>query len=114
MKNISDYDERQLKLMLSALISYENNKIKLDSLVGTLEFLFHALEYVNEDWEENFLDEITILETINALTIIKESGACVYDIEEGKNKSLLRGSTQQLMKVIEEKLNGLKSDSSNT
>lgn len=103
--NISDYDERQLKLMLTTLISYEHNKIKLSSLVGTLEFLLNALESVNEDWEDKFLIEITTLETINALSINQEAGEYSPTIEQSKKEFLLREATRNLKKIIEEKLN---------
>lgn len=105
MMNISDYDERQLKLMLTTLMSYENNNIALSSLVGSLEFLLNALESVNEDWEEKFLIEITTLETINALSINQEAGEYAPTLEQSKKEFLLRQSTHNLKKIIEEKLN---------
>ena len=60
------------------------------------------------------LEKILTLETINTLTIIKESGEYVSDIEEVKNESLIRQATKLLVKLIEERLIGLTRDSSNT
>ncbi len=38
MKSLSEYDIRQLTLMLEGIISFENNYVELNSLIGTLEF----------------------------------------------------------------------------
>ncbi|MBI2742615.1 MAG: hypothetical protein HYX48_01710 [Chlamydiales bacterium] len=86
MKDISEYDERQLMLMLEHLSYFENKQINLSSLVGSLEFLLNALETVSNDWEEKFLKEITTLETTNALEIIKETGEQVPEIQNEKGE----------------------------
>lgn len=66
MVRLVEYDNRQLKLMLDQLISFEKGKINLLSLQSSLEFLFQAMEHVDEDWENLFLDEISALASINA------------------------------------------------
>ncbi|MCX6987727.1 MAG: hypothetical protein NT065_06205 [Chlamydiae bacterium] len=105
MENISEYDERQLILMLEHLTSFEKKQIDLSSLVGSLEFLFNALETVDTEWEENFLKEITTLETANALTIIKESGEQIAEIQAEKRGKLIKHSTENLKSIINRKLN---------
>ncbi len=65
-KKISDYDKRQLLQIKNLLVLFENKKIDLASLVSSLEFLLNAMKKVDRDWEEKFLDEIVILESINA------------------------------------------------
>ncbi len=101
MKNVSEYDERQLILMLEHLNFFENKQIDLISLVGSLEFLLNVLETADEDWEEKFLKEITTLETINALEIIKESGEQIPGIQNDKKKTLIKNSIDRLKKLID-------------
>ena len=73
MGNISEYDQRQLKLMRESLSSFQKNQIQLGSLIGSLEFLLNAMESVDDDWENKFLKEITTLESVNAIEIIEDS-----------------------------------------
>lgn len=73
MNLISEYDQRQLKRMQACLSSYDKHQIALNSLVGSLEFLLSAMESVDEEWESKFLEEVTTLETINAIQIIDEA-----------------------------------------
>lgn len=104
MKNLSEYDERQLRLMHESLVSFEKKQIGLSSLVGSLEFLLNALESIDEEWEERFLKEVTILETANALAIIKDSGEEIPEIEKDKKEMLINKSIESLKKLIGNKL----------
>lgn len=104
MKHISEYDERQLRLMHENLISFEMKQIELGSLVGSLEFLLNSLESKDDEWEEKILDEITILETVNALTVIKDSGEEVMDIQKDKKDRFVYNSIKNLKNLIEIKV----------
>jgi hypothetical protein len=103
MKNITEYDERQLKLIYENLVSFEKKQIGLSSLVGSLEFLLNALESIDEEWEERFLKEVTTLETANALAIIKDSEEAP-EIELNKKEMLINKSIESLKKLVENKL----------
>jgi hypothetical protein len=103
MENISEYDERQLKLMYEFLISFEMKQIGLCTLVCKLESLFSVLESVEERWEEEFLTEVTTLETINAIEIIKDSGEEAAEIAEDEKERLINQSVVSLKKIIENK-----------
>lgn len=105
LKNISEFDVQQLKLMQEVLSSFVKKQIELSSLVGSLEFLLNALESVNEDWEEKFLVDITTLETINALEIIRDSGEKVSEIHEDKKELLIKDTVESINKLINYKLN---------
>lgn len=105
MKNISEYDMRQLKLMLQSLASFENNLIELSSLIGTLEFLLRALEFVEKEWNKNFLDEVITLETINAIEINNENGEEYYEINPVEKKALIKNAIFNLKTLIEKKIN---------
>lgn len=102
MKNISEYDKRQLILMLEQVKLFENKQIDLNSLIGSLEFLLNTLEAVDEDWEEEFLNEITTLETINAVEIIKESGEEILEIQDDKKRNLIKNSIDKLNSLVEQ------------
>ncbi len=100
MRNVSEYDQRQLRLMYESLRSFENKQIELSSLVSSLEFLLNILESVDESWEEGFLSEITALEVANALEIIKKSEGEVFLIENEKREILISKSILNLKKLI--------------
>lgn len=104
MKNISEYDERQLRLMYKNLVSFEKKQIELSSLIGSLEFLLNALESIDEKWEEKFLKEVTTLETVNALEIIRDFEEEVFEIKEGKKEMLVKKSIENIKKLIENEL----------
>ena len=95
MNKISEYDQRQLNLMLDQLNAFENKKLDLISLVGRLEGLLHAMEHVTDEWEEKFLDEFSILESINAE---------MPKLKKEEMEKLIRNSIYNLKKLIQEKL----------
>ena len=104
MNNISEYDLRQLKLMYETLTAFENGQMMLNSLVSNLEFLLTALETVNPDWEERFLNQITTLESINALEIIRNANETSLGIEKNEKKIKINMAISSLKKLIEGKL----------
>lgn len=104
MKNINEYDERQLRLMLKSLISFEKNQIDLSSLIGTLEFLLSVMEVVEDDWEEKFLNEVTTLESINAFMIIRESGEEAPEISDDQNSRLINDAVSNLKALIKKEI----------
>ena len=95
MNKVSEYDERQLNLMLDQLNAFENKKLDLSSLVGRLEGLLHAMEHVTDEWEEKFLDEFSTLESINAK---------MPKLKKEEMEKLIRNSIYNLKKLIQEKL----------
>ena len=99
MNKISEYDERQLNLMLNQLDAYENKKLDLSSLVGRLEGLLHAMEHVTDEWEEKFLDEFSTLESINAE---------VPKLNKEEIEKLIKNSVCNLKNLVQEKLHPLK------
>ena len=95
MNKISEYDERQLNLMLNQLDAFENKKLDLISLVGRLERLLHAMEHVTDEWEEKFLDEFSTLESFNAE---------VPKLKKEEIEKLIKNSVYSLKKLVQEKL----------
>lgn len=95
MNKVSEYDKRQLNLMLDQLNAFENKKLDLSSLVGRLEGLLHAMEHVTDEWEEKFLDGFSTLESINAE---------VPKLKKEEVEKLIRNSIYNLKKLIQEKL----------
>lgn len=104
MKNINEYDRRQLKLMYESLISFEKNHTTLNSLIGNLEFLLNVMEHVEDDWEEKFLTEITTLETINALEIMKDAGEEIYEIKKEEREELIKKAISNLKTFVKKEL----------
>lgn len=104
MKNINEYDERQLRLMSENLIAFEKKQIELSSLVATLEFLLSAMESVEDDWEDKFLNEVTTLESMNALMIIRASGEEAPKISDYQSNQLINYAVSNLKVLIKKKI----------
>lgn len=102
MKNINEYDERQLKLMSDSLLCFERNLIDLNSLIGNLEFLLSAMESVDIVWEEKFLKEITVLESVNAMHLINKSGEEPVEINFNEANDLINTAITRLKVLIGE------------
>ena len=104
MKSQAKNNERQLRLMLENLIYFEKKQIELISLVCSVEFLLSSLESIDEEWEREVLQELTTLETVNALGIVKEAGEKSPEIEKNKKEKLINKSISNLKKIIENAL----------
>lgn len=104
MENVSEYDERQLKLMYESLSSFQKKQIQLSSLIGSLEFLLNAMEFVDEEWENKFLKEITTLETINAAEIMEESEKEKLKFNKKESIELVNKAVINLKTLIQNKL----------
>jgi len=75
----------------------KKNQIELSSLIGSLEFLLNAMESVDEDWENKFLQEVTTLESVNAIEVM-----------EGYEKEELKISENERIKLINKAVLNLK------
>ena len=104
MGNISEYDQRQLKLMWKSLSSFQENQIQLGSLIGSLEFLLNAMESVDDDWENKFLKEITTLESVNAIGIIEESEKEKLNFNKKESVELVNKAILNLNDLIQKEL----------
>ena len=104
MNNISKYDQRQLKLMQECLSSFQKNQIQLSSLIGSLEFLFNAMESVDDEWENKFLKEITTLESVNAIEIIEDSEKEKLNFNKKKSVELVNKAILNLNDLIQKEL----------
>lgn len=110
MKNerkISEYDKRQLEAMYESLVDFRKNRIGLCSLIGNLEFLLAALEFSDDNWREEFLNEITVLETINAINLENENfpESKLEKFEERDGINHIKTSTLKLRLIITKKIN---------
>lgn len=98
------HDKRQLRLMLKHLVYFKKKQIDLNSLIGGLEFLLNALETVDAEWEESLLKAITVLETVNALIIAKESGEPISELKEDKREMLIKDAIGRIENIVNIKL----------
>lgn len=51
---VSEYNKRQLNLMLEKILMYRKNSIELLYLIGDLEALLEVLEDIDLSWKEEF------------------------------------------------------------
>ena len=64
---MSEYDQRQYKLMLERLITFERGAVPLDRLAIDLEGLLNTLEVVEHSWRQTFRHYWGTLETGRAV-----------------------------------------------
>lgn len=95
MKKASEYDIRQLNLMLHQLNAFENKKIDISFLVVRLEGLLHTMEHVTDEWEEKFLNEFSILESMNAE---------MPNLKKEEIEKLIQNSIHNLKKLIQKEI----------
>src|SRR5690242_1146554 len=52
---MSDFDQRQYRLMLKSLDDYSAGRARIDALITNLEGLLNALRAVEPEWRQTFL-----------------------------------------------------------
>jgi len=95
-----EYDRRQLKLMYECLLSFQNKQIRLSELIGSLEFLLSAMESINKNLENKFLNEIATIDLINSLEIIKETEDKNLQFNKKESYELVDKTVVNLKKMI--------------
>jgi hypothetical protein len=107
---MSEYNERQYRLMLAQLRRFEEGQTKLDALVDGLEGLLNSLEYISTSWRQAFLREWGRLEDERAYALFKNIQ--VFDQETSHR---LRLAASRLKLLVLEKIDdpgdGVPSDS---
>ena len=99
MIDISEYDKRQLVLMLKQLVFFKEQKMELGVLVGRLEGLLGVLESVDISWQELFRSEWAHLEITYAYLLYRGEEEL-----DDSGKEIVNKSTNVLIKLIKEKL----------
>jgi len=94
-----EYNERQFRLMLDHLTSFEDGKLRLDTLVDNLEGLLNALEGVEDSWKETFLDDWAKLEDARAHALFKGTRAFDHETTERLRSAVARLKLQVLDQV---------------
>ncbi|WP_419813119.1 hypothetical protein [Bacterioplanoides sp.] len=74
---MNSYDSRQIKKMQDKLRLYDIGSVGLGDLVGNLIFLRNSLEVCLDDWDREFTDRLTDLESANSYMI--EKGHAIPD-----------------------------------
>jgi len=52
---MSDFDQRQYRLMLKSLDDFSVGHMRIDVLIANLEGLLNALRDIDEEWKQTFL-----------------------------------------------------------
>lgn len=66
---MSEYDQRQLHLMSEYIKEFEQGKLKLESLIDTLEALIVSLQTTPASWKDAFESEWWTLEQLYAVAL---------------------------------------------
>ena len=94
---MTDYDERQISLMINRIRRFQNKEIHLGVLINDLEALLNALESVSVDWKSAFHEEWWDLEQVYAISLDREDESFLIENEESISSSL-----DKMKKLIEE------------
>jgi hypothetical protein len=94
---MSDYDQRQYRLMLERLTAFEQGRLRLDMLVNDLEGLLNALEEVQPAWKQTFFHYWGKLEDERGLALFK-------GLIDEETSQRLRAAISQLKLLVLEKI----------
>jgi len=96
---MSEYDNRQYRLMLDRIEKYQHKKLKLRTLIGDLEGLLGCLQEVDENWKEEFLKAWGVLEEVYSFAIYEEK----KELSE-KDKELIHKAITELGNMVKQQL----------
>ena len=98
---MSEYSERQYRLMLAQLTRFEEGQVRLNVLVDDLEGLLCSLEGLPNSWRQAFLREWGKLEDERAYALSEN----LKTFDEETSRRLLV-ATSRLKLLVLEKLDG--------
>ncbi|WP_145927357.1 hypothetical protein [Bradyrhizobium neotropicale] len=96
---MTEYDARQLSLMIDELDAFDKKAINLPHLVSSLDGLQSALEDVDASWKIAFLKQWGVLEDVNA--DILDRNLTEFPKEHAR---LLTSAIQEIRKLIAQRL----------
>jgi|HubBroStandDraft_3_1064219.scaffolds.fasta_scaffold1158846_1 hypothetical protein len=103
-KPISDYDQRQYRLMLEQITGFESGRIILGHLVGGLESLSAVLEERDASWDLKFSQLWGILDNAYANLVTKSLTNL-----SAKEQELVEDTVRQLKILVEAQLSEMPS-----
>jgi len=68
---MSEYDQRQYRLMLEQLTAFQSGQIYIDRLIGNLQGLLNALQSPDSTWKQSFLSLWGQLEDARAMALFR-------------------------------------------
>lgn len=66
---VSEYDKRQLKLMLEMIDFFEKDSLSLSEIINNLSALVDVLESIDEDWKDKYRQWWWDLEQVYAVAL---------------------------------------------
>jgi len=96
---MTDYDSRQLNLMIERLDAFERKAINLGHLVSSLDGLQNALRDVDGQWRNAFLKQWGVLEDVYADALDK-------NLKEIPNEyiALINRAIQEIRRLISDRV----------
>lgn len=82
MKQLNEYDARQLRKIEAVIAEYNSGKKSLYGLIGDIEFLIDALEDVDDNFKSVLLHEWGRLEIVYAMALDMRKALDQTDLEE--------------------------------
>lgn len=85
MESLSDYDQRQLSLILSKIEDYRLEKLELRFLIEDLMALLDALESVDENWKDSFRNMTASLDVLYSVAVYRGDS----EVDDSEKKQIL-------------------------
>lgn len=94
-KYLSEFDERQLNLMIKHIDYFKFGKLYIGELINNLEGLLNAIEEKDKDWEVDFRTNWLDLEIVYAFALYQEAN--FLDLEDER---IVFEALEKLVKLI--------------
>jgi hypothetical protein len=96
---MTEYDERQYRLMVQRLEEFENERIGFNRLIVDLESLLGCLQEVDTSWKSKFQRECGVLDEVYAVMLDRQQKQMTPE-----DQKLVSRSVQELKRMVSEKL----------
>jgi hypothetical protein len=105
----SEFNRRQLHLMVDKITLFRDGGITLDDLVGSLKALYRVLELSNEGWSERFLSEWGTLEIARAVIMDRKEQGEPSEKKDVYLLNMVNEAVEDLDQLIREELGNVSS-----
>jgi hypothetical protein len=100
---MSEFDQRQYRLMLDGLNAFEAGSLSVDKLIADLEGLANVLQQKDENWTQTFFRHWGHLE--EAWAVALDRGATTLDEQEAK---VALSASRKLKSIVLERIGELR------
>ena len=97
---MSDYGQRQFKMMLSILDAFDERAIGLGKAIADLDAIYRSLEGTEKLWKGLFYRKWAVLEEVYAVTLNRKLSQL-----PSADQKLIDDAIQAIRKLVQERIN---------